>query len=140
MAAGRVHDVAAFGQDLGGVVGEQADELLAVGANGIGAAEGALAEEVLAAGEQAAEADVVGRDRTVGFLADDDEALFGAEDVHGLGAVGGDAEGAAGVEQGFPDVAGAVGGDVDFVGEFAAEADAEDARRGRRRHGLRGRS
>ena len=34
---------------------------------------------------------IVGRHRAVGVLADDDVALLGAQHVHGLGAVGGDA-------------------------------------------------
>ena len=39
LGAWRVHHVAALRQDLGRVVGEQADELLAVRANRVGAAE-----------------------------------------------------------------------------------------------------
>ena len=61
----------------------------------------------------------------VGVLADDDEAFFGAQDVHGFGAVGDSAR----CHHGFPDVVAVAGGNVDFVGEFAGEADAEDARR-----------
>ena len=60
----------------------------------------------------------------VGVLADDDEAFFGAQDVHGFGAVGDGAR----CHHRFPDVAAVAGGNVDFVGEFAGEADAEDAR------------
>ena len=60
----------------------------------------------------------------IGVLPDDDEAFFGAQNVHGFGAI----RGRARCHHGFPDVAAVAGGDVDFVGEFATEADTEDAR------------
>src|SRR5690606_936201 len=122
-----VQDGGAFGQDDVGVHGHEADELLAVGTAGVAAGQGSFAQAVLGLRNHAAHAEIDGGDRSISVLANDDVAFFGAQDVHGLGAVGGDAEFIAGLHQQLPDVTAGVGGDVDFVGQFAREADAQDA-------------
>ena len=54
----------------------------------IGRAQRALADEVrLVLADRPAQARIIGRDRAVGILADDDVALLGAQHVHGFGAV-----------------------------------------------------
>ena len=61
-------------------------------------------------------------------MAHDDVTLLGAQHVHALGAVRGDAELGTGGLNGFPHRQALAGRDVDFVAEFAREADAHDAR------------
>ncbi len=122
-------DLPALRQDGLRIVGQQADEVLAIAARGVRARERAAAEEVLALGDDPVHAEIDGRHRAVGVLPDDDESLLGAQHVHRLGAVGRDAVLRAGRHQRFPDVPRLVGADVDLVGELAGEADPHHARR-----------
>ncbi|KDB51290.1 hypothetical protein X805_31030 [Sphaerotilus natans subsp. natans DSM 6575] len=66
------------------------------------------------------------RHRAVGVLADDDEALLGAQHMHALGAVGGDVEVGAGFHHRLPERLAVAGLDVELVAHLAREADAED--------------
>ena len=118
----------AFGQDLAGIVGGQADQLLAVAAGGVAARQRATAEKVLVAGDERAEPKIDRRHRAVGFLSDDDVALLGPHDMHRLGAVRGDAEGLADGDQPFPQFQPLIGRYIDLVTQLAREADPEDAR------------
>ena len=107
----------------------------------VGARPAALADEVgLRLGDDPAQAEIVGRHRAVGLLADDDVALLGAQHVHRLGAVGRDAVRLRRPPQRLPHRAAVVGRHVDLVAELAGEADAEDARRHAARPCLRARS
>lgn len=96
-------ELGALGEEGGGVVGEQADQVFAVGADGVGAGVGALADEVgLLLRHRPTHAEILGSYGAVGVLADDRVALLGAQDVHALGAVRGDAEGGTGLVQRLP--------------------------------------
>ena len=119
----------AFGQDQGGVLGLQADELFAAGARRIGAPERAPAQEVLLRTDDPVHAEVGGGHRAVGFLADDDVALLGAQHVHGLGAERRDAVFLAGVHERRPQTEAVARRHVDLERQLAREADPEDARR-----------
>jgi hypothetical protein len=85
-----------IGDDLGALLQHdlrilrlQADELLAARCHEVGPLEPANADEIgLLRTDRPVEAEIVRRHRAVGFLADDDEALLGAQHVHRLGAVG----------------------------------------------------
>src|SRR4051794_14694792 len=123
-------ELGALLQHLGRVLGQQAHELLAVGPLQVGAGHAALADEVgLLLGDDPAHAEVERGHGAVRVLADDDVALLGAQHVHGLGAIGRDAERLAGAYERLPDWAAVAGRHVDLVGELAREADAEHARR-----------
>src|SRR4051794_18237893 len=68
--------------------GEQADQLLAVGPDHIGAAERALADKILLGGaDHAGKPEIVEGHRAVGLLPDDEVAFLGTQHMHGLGAV-----------------------------------------------------
>ncbi len=119
----------ALGEEDGRVHGQQADEVLAVGADGVGAGVGALADEVgLLLRHRPAHAQVLRGDRAVGVLTDDRVALLGAQDVHGLGPVRGDAVRGTGLVQRLPQREGVPRRHVDLVGEFTGEADPAHAR------------
>ncbi|OMP13232.1 hypothetical protein COLO4_02038, partial [Corchorus olitorius] len=91
----------------------------------------ALADEgeALVQAHRPAHAQVLGRDRTIGVLPDDDEALLRPQHVHGLGAIGGEVEFLARRDHLLQHAHGVVGRYVDLVGEFAGEGDAEHPRR-----------
>ena len=59
-------------------------------------------EVVLGLADRPTEPDVIRRNRAVGFLADDDVALLGAQHVHGFGAVRGDVVRLAGRRRWLP--------------------------------------
>ena len=125
---GRVgDDLGAFLQHDLRVVGQEADELLAALRDHVGAGERALADEVgLGLADRPGEAGVVGGQRAVGVLADDDVALLGAHHVHRLGAVGHDVVLLAGLPQLLPEGEAVAGGDVDLEAELAGEGDPEE--------------
>ena len=104
------------------VRGQQPNQLQAVVAAHVGTGERAFANEIrLAAGDRAVQPRSAGMTRAVGVLADDDKALFGAQDMHRLGAVAG----CPGLTQQVPGGSPEVRGQVDFEAEFAAEAHAK---------------
>jgi hypothetical protein len=69
--------------------------------------------------------DIIRRCGAVRLLANNDETLFGPQNVHGLGAIGGKAMGLTRRPDRFPDLAAMLGGHIDFKTEFARETDAE---------------
>jgi hypothetical protein len=97
-------ELRALGQQVLVVERQQADQVLAVLTERVGPVVRPLADEVgLLLGHDPAHAEVLRHDRPVGVLADDRVALLGAQDVHGLGAVRGDAVGGTGLVQGLPE-------------------------------------
>ena len=120
-----VDDLPALRQHRPAVQRQQADQVLAVGPRRVGPAVGAFADEVLALADGPAHADILGRHRAVGFLPDDNEALFRAQDVHGFGAVGC----CAAADQRLPERKAVMRRYVDLVRGLAAETDPEDTGR-----------
>ena len=125
------HQLRAFGQYLLRVARPESDQLLAILAQAVGAVHAAPADpgERLAAAHRPAHVEIVRGDRGIGVLADDDEALLGAQDVHGLGAVGRQAVLRAVLGERFEHAHGVVGLDVHLVAQLAGEGDAEHPRR-----------
>ena len=92
--------------------------------------QGPLADEIrFALTDDPIHAEIARRYRSVGLLADDDEALLGAQHVHGLGAVGCDVVILAGFHAGLPQGQAMVRRHADLETQFAGEADPGDARR-----------
>ena len=127
-----VHELRALGQHLFGVVGEDADELLAVLAPRVFAAPGAprrgnrpsIFDDHPVHAEATRPTCWCRRSPGPGWL----QTAFGAEHVHRLGAVRGNAMLGARLHQRLPQVAPVMPGHVDLEAELAGEADAEDPR------------
>ena len=100
-------DLRALVEKEGRVVGQDADQLLPAGRDQIRPRQRTLADEIrLGLGDHAGKAEIVRRDRAVGFLADDDEAALGAQHMHGLGAIGRQPKRCAARKDRLPDRAG----------------------------------
>ena len=123
-------DLRAFFKYERRLFGQEADELFAIRLLHRGAGEGALADEVrLALADGPSESEVIWCERAVGILSDDDEALLGAQDVHGLGAVRREAVIFAGSDDGIECRLPVGGGDIHLETEFAGEAHAKEHHR-----------
>src|SRR5918999_369840 len=117
------NELSPFRQKLTVVKGKQPDEVLAVGARGVGPRQRPLPDEVaLLCRHDPRHAEIVWRDRAVGFLPDDDVAFLGSHQVHRLGPVGSDLKPLAGVHNRLPQGVAVPCGDVDLIGELPREA------------------
>ena len=101
---GAIGDLGTFFEHHLRVVGQQADQLFAVWPRRVGARQGSLAQAILGLGHHGTQAQIDGRHRAIGILADDDVTFFGAQHVHGFGAVGRDAKFGARRVDGFPNL------------------------------------
>lgn len=79
----------AFWDDLLRVFGFQPDKLFAIIIGHGGAGQGPFANKIwLGFGNDPIHTQIMGRDRPIGFLPDNDKALFGTQNMHGFGAIG----------------------------------------------------
>ena len=91
MIRGR-HDLRSFLEHQLCVGGEEANQLPAIGCVERRSCQRAFADEVrLDLADGPTKADIVRSRGAVGFLADDDVAFLGSQNVHGFGAIGGNA-------------------------------------------------
>ena len=113
----------AFLQNIGA---QKSHQLPAVRAAHVRTRQRSLADEIgFAARDGPGQAEIVRRDGAIGFLAHDEKALFGAQNMHRFGAVAG----RAGCAQHVPRGTGEARGNVQLEAEFAGKADAEQAGR-----------
>ena len=120
-------ELRAFGEEL---VREEPDELFAIEPGRVRPPERPAPDEVrVVLPDDPAHPEIVGRHRAVGVLPDDHESLLGSEDVHRLGAVGGDPERRARRHDRLPQLEAAPAVDEDLVRELAGEAHPGDAHR-----------
>src|SRR5690606_12899301 len=103
-------------------VRHQTDQLLAAIPHEIGTLQAADTDEIrLLLRDGPAIAGIVRRDRAIGVLPDDEIALLGAQNMHGLGAVEAPTHAFRPLPDRLPDGRTVIGGHVDLEAEFAGE-------------------
>src|SRR4029079_9628811 len=115
-------------QDRYAIAREKSDELAPPGRGKIGFSQGALADKIaLVLADGPGKARVVGCDRAVRVLPDNDVALFGAEHVHGLGAIGATPKRLHALWHLLPEGPAVIRRHIDFEAQLAGEAHAKKA-------------
>src|SRR3546814_3154283 len=108
----------------GRICGVETDKLLPALRHERRPVERTLSDKIgLRLADSPAKPDVIGSDRAVGFLSDDDIALLGAQYVHRFGAIGRETERLTTGPDRFPHLSRLARGEVDLEAEFAGAAD-----------------
>src|SRR5690242_10931741 len=87
-ARSRSNDLSTFANDERQIVREQSDQLLPTRRSRVAARERSLSEKILVLRYERVHAEIERRDGAIRVLADDDVALFGAQEMHCFRAVG----------------------------------------------------
>ena len=124
-----IDDLPSLGQNCLRFLGEQTDELFAVGLVDVGTGQGTLTQKVFIVRNHTTVSQIDRGYGPIGVLSHDDETLFGAQYMHRLSAERRHVELLSRFHHCFPDLSSVIRVYVDFVSQLPGEADAEQTSR-----------